>query len=253
MANFQFNVNTDATIILTAKLERLNKIAFPSAVRSSLSDAAFYMKQSGISNSANKNMTVRNRTVFKKFTGVEKARFNRNIEQMKASVGFIPKDGVKGSKVPQGMEANEFGGRDSDGWMYLKKTRVSGSEKRLVRNKSRFKKSNILNTRRAKNIATKKSLNFVQLAFESFEQKKAFYFNTKKGKILAQVTSYVEDSNGSPSIKLDFLMRRRKDFNAKAKATHFVKEAALTTQKKMEDFYAKNAQFQFDKVLKSTI
>ena len=79
------------------------------------------------------------------------------------------------------------------------------------------------------------------------------FFNTKKGNILAQVTSYVEDSNGSPSIKLDFLMSRRKDFNAKAKATHFVKEAALTTQKKMEDFYAKNAQFQFDKVLKSTI
>lgn len=29
MANFQFNVNNDATIILTAKLERLNKSAFP--------------------------------------------------------------------------------------------------------------------------------------------------------------------------------------------------------------------------------
>ena len=250
MANFQFNVNTDATIILTAKLERLNKIAFPAAVRSTLSDGAFYMKKEGIYLSAKKNLTVRTKTVYKKFTGVEKAKFNRNIEQMKSTVGFIPKDGEKGGKVPQGMEANEIGGRDSDGWMYLKKTRVSGSEKRLVRNKSRFKKSNILNTRRAKNIATKKSLNFVQLAFESFEQKKAFYFNTKKGKILAQVTSYVEDSSGSPSIKLDFLMRRRKDFNAKAKATHFVKEAALSTQKLMEDFYAKNAQFQFSKIWK---
>ena len=250
MANFQFNVNTDATIILTAKLERLNKYAFPAAVRATLSDGAFSMKQKGIRDSANKNLTVRNKTVFKKFTGVERAKFNKDVSQMKATVGFIPKDGVKGSKVPQGMEANEIGGRDSDGWMYLKKTRVSGSEKRLVRNKSRFKKSNILNTRRAKNIATKKSLNFVQLAFESFEQKKAFYVNTKKGKILAQVTSYVEDSSGSPSIKLDFLMRRRKDFNAKAKATHFVKEAALTTQKKMDDFYAKNAQFHFERVLK---
>lgn len=29
MANIKFNVNTDAAIILTAKLERLNKSAFP--------------------------------------------------------------------------------------------------------------------------------------------------------------------------------------------------------------------------------
>lgn len=29
MANFQFNVNTDSIIHLTAKLERLNKSAFP--------------------------------------------------------------------------------------------------------------------------------------------------------------------------------------------------------------------------------
>ena len=253
MANFQFNVNTDATIILTAKLERLNKIAFPSAVRASLSDAAFYMKQSGISNSANKNLTVRNRTVFKKFTGVEKARFNRNIEQMKASVGFIPKDGVKGSKVPQGMEANEAGGVDSDGWMYMSKTRVSGSSKRLVRTGSRFKKSNVLNVKRARNIATKKASRFMIQASESFEQKKPFHFYSKKNIFLVQTTSYKTGKDGVHSVKLDFLMRRRKDFNAKAKATHFVKEAALITQKKMDEFYAKNAQFQFDRVLKSTI
>lgn len=29
MANFKFNVNTNASIILTAKLERINKSAFP--------------------------------------------------------------------------------------------------------------------------------------------------------------------------------------------------------------------------------
>ena len=47
------------------------------------------------------------------------------------------------------------------------------------------------------------------------------------------------------------------DFNlvekARAKATYFNREAALTVQKKMDEFYAKNAQFQFDRVLKSTI
>lgn len=250
MANVQFNVNTDATIILTAKLERLNKTAFPSAVRASLSDAAFYMKQSGISNSANKNMTVRNRTVFKKFTGVEKARFNRNIEQMKASVGFIPKDGVKGSKVPQGMEANEIGGVDKEGLMYMPKTRISGDQKRLVRNKSRYSKGRLIKGR----VRTKKSISNTMNMMSSYEEKKPTFVHTKKGRFLVQVTDVGYNVvTKKHDFKLDFLMRDRKYNQAKSKATHFVKEAALITQKKMDEFYAKNAQFQFDRVLKSTI
>lgn len=248
MANFQFNVNSDAIIHLTAKLERLNKYAYPAAVRATLSDGAFAMKKTNIAESARKNMTVRNKTVFKKFTGVEKATFNRNVESMRATVGFIPKDGVKGGKVPDGMEKNEVGGVDSTGWMYSPDTRISKDKNRLVRNKSRFKKSKILNVSKARNIATKKSLNFIQLAYESFDQKKAFHFRTKKGLVLAQAKSFKDNSSGKPSIKLEFLMRSRKDFKAKAKATHFVKEGAMRTQKQMEGFYQKNAQYHFDKV-----
>jgi hypothetical protein len=48
------------------------------------------------------------------------------------------------------------------------------------------------------------------------------------------------------------LMRHRKQHVAKAKATHFNKEAALKTQKMMDDFYLKNATWEFNKVLKST-
>lgn len=85
----------------------------------------------------------------------------------------------------------------------------------------------------------------------SFEEKKPTYVTTKKGRFLVQVTevgfNYV---TGKSSFKLDFLMRERKKFQAKAKATHFVKEAALSTQKLMEGFYAKNAQYHFDKALK---
>jgi hypothetical protein len=108
MANFRFNVNTDAAIILTAKLERMNKSAFPSAVRSTLSDGAFAMKQKEILVSAKRNMTVRNPSVFKKFTGVKKAT-GFNVKTMQSEVGFIPKEGHKGRKIPEGMERNEVG------------------------------------------------------------------------------------------------------------------------------------------------
>lgn len=250
MANFRFDVNTAGIIHLTDRLERLNRSAFPSAVRSTLSDAAFEMKQKNILESAKRNLTVRNKTVFKKFTGVERAKFNRNIESMQATVGFVPKDGVKGSKVPDGMEANEVGGVDTKGWMYNNDSRISKDKTRLVRRNSRYKKSNILNVRRARSIATKKALDFFGYAYESFNQKKAFHLRTKKGLVLAQATSFKDDSSGIPSVKLEFLMRSRKDFNAKAKATHFVKEGAIKTQKQIEGFYQKNAEFQFQKVWK---
>jgi hypothetical protein len=247
MANFVFNVNTNAAIVLTDKLERLNKYAFPNAVRSTLSDGAFHMKKKAIYESANKNMTVRNKTVFKKFTGVEKAKYSRNIEQMKATVGFIDKDGIKGSKVPQGMENNEFGGTDDDGLMYMPKTRISGSQKRLVRKSSRYSKSNLVKGR----VRTKKSVSNTMNMLSSYEEKKPTFVTTKKGRFLVQVTEISWNfATSKNTFKLEFLMRDRKRKQARAKATHFNREAAQSTQKLMEGFYAKNAQYHFDKALK---
>ena len=247
MANFQFNVNAEAVIHLTAKLERLNKSAFPSAVRATLSDGAFEMKIKNIAISAGKNMTVRNKTVFKKFTGVERAKFNRNVESMSATVGFIPKDGIKGSKVPEGMEKNEVGGTDDDGMMYLPKTRTSNDRDRLVRRKSRYNKANIIKGR----VRTKKSVSNTMNMISSFEEKKPTYVTTKKGKFLVQVTDMKHDFvKNKPIFTLDFLMRDRKKFKAKAKATHFNREAAQKTQKQLEGFYLKNAEFHFAKVWK---
>lgn len=247
MANFRFNVNTDAVIHLTAKLERLNKSAFPAAVRATLSDGAFEMKKTNILESAKRNMTVRNKTVFKKFTGVERAKFNRNVEAMSATVGFIPKDGVKGSKVPDGMEANEVGGTDKYGLMYLPKTRTSNSSTRLVRRKSRYNKSNIIKGR----VRTKKSVSNTMNMLSSFDEKKPTFVTTKKGRFLVQVLEVKHDFvRNKPIFTLDFLMRDRKKHNAKAKASHFNREAAQKTQKQMEGFYIKNANYQFQKLWK---
>jgi hypothetical protein len=88
MANFQFNVNTQATIVLTNKLERLNKYAFPNAVRSTLNDGAFHMKKDEILKSAKKNMKVKNKNFFKANTGVVRAK-GKSVSQMEAKAGFV--------------------------------------------------------------------------------------------------------------------------------------------------------------------
>lgn len=250
------NVNTNATIILTAKLERLNKQAFPSAVRSTLNDAAFAMKQGNILESAKKNMTVRNPSFFRKFTGVDRAK-GFDVKSMHSQVGFINTDPnkKKGQKAIEGMEHNEVGGSDNTGAMYMKAARTGGSPDRLVRKKARFDKNNVAGSK------SRQKKNFFKNAFASVKENKPVFVETKKGTILVQYKSLKKYKRGNKSkgiVKNSFkfnstiLMRSRRLNAANAKATHFNKEAALKTQKEIEVFYAKNAQHQFDKVLRGT-
>ena len=256
MANFQFNVNTDATIILTAKLERLNKTAFPNAVRSTLSDGAFAMKQGGILASAKKNMKVKNENFFKANTGVVKAR-GRNVNQMEAISGFTNKRGEKANKaVNYGMEANEFGDTDDSGLKYYPATRGSRG---MVRRSQYYDKENITESYLSSNLKTKKQNrdSYTVRAFASLKDKKPVFVNTRKGRALIKVSAIKKRKSGkgkgSLRIMSKLLMMDRTQKKARAKATHFNREAALTVHKKMDEFYAKNAQFQFDRVLKSTI
>lgn len=243
-----FNVNTNASIILTAKLERLNKSAFPSAVRSTLSDMAFIMKKQNILNSAKKNMKVKNPIFFKKFTGVNRAT-GFNVNTMFSEVGFKNTDPnpIKGKKAIQGMEHNEVGGKDSTGAMYMKPTR---NTRGLVKRTSRFNKGKVLRLGKGSNSKDKYSSRFIANAYASLEQKKAFFLYTKtKGKFLVSVKS-IDKGNGKPDVKLNFLMRSRRKNIAVAKATFFNKEAALLTHKSVDDFYTANANYQFAKALK---
>lgn len=242
MANFSFDVNTTGIIHLTDRLERLNRSAFPSAVRATLSDAAFEMKQKNILESAKRNMKVKAPNFFKANTGVERARFNRNVEAMSATSGFINKRGVKAGKaVNYGMEANEVGDTDNTGMMYKKATR---SGRGLVRRNKYYDRGKL-----TKNRSNKKGNAYVQSAFASFKDKKPVMVDTKSGKAIIMVKS-ITSSKGKLRIKSDLLMLDRTTKKAKAKATHFVKEGAIKTQKQIEGFYHKNAEFQFQKVWK---
>jgi hypothetical protein len=240
MADFRFNVNTDSIIHLTARLERLNSHAFPSAVRSTLNDAAFEMKTKNILESAKRNMKVKAPNFFKANTGVERARFNRNVNIMSSTVGFMNKRGIKANKaVTYGMEANEEGATDDTGMMYKKATRTGRG---LVKRNKYYDKGRL-----TKNRSNKKGNTYVQNAFASFKDKKPVKVDTKQGKAIIYVKS-ITSSKGKIRIKSDLLMLDRTHKKAKASATHFNREAALKTQKQMEHFYLKNSEFQFAKV-----
>lgn len=250
MANFTFNVNTTGVIHLTDRLERLNRSAFPSAVRATLSDAAFEMKQKNILESAKRNMKVKAPNFFKANTGVERARFNRNVEAMSATSGFINKRGQTANKaVTYGMEANEIGATDTTGLKYYPKTRGSRG---MVR-KSQYYDEDKLAVLPSK----RRGSEFIQSAFTSLQEKKPIMVNTKKGRAMIRVKSIsrykrankkLGRSKGQFKINSDLLMMDRTVKKARAKPTHFNKEAAQKTQQQIEGFYQKNAEFQFQKI-----
>lgn len=232
------DVNTNANIILTARLERLNKSAFPSAVRATLNDAAFEHKQKNILLSAKANMDVKNPAFFRKYTGVKRAS-GFNVSSMYSEAGFSPTNEIKAKKALEGMESNEVGGTDRDGGMYVGKTRTARG---LVKKNARFNKNNVSKLRSKSNVA--------RMAVALKENKQTF-INTKKGRFLVKVNSMEKGSDGKRKIEVDFLMRHRKKFPATAKASHFNREAAIRTSKQMEMFYNKNATFQFNKALRT--
>ena len=196
-------------------------------------------------------MTVRNPTVFKKFTGVKRAS-GFNVSSMYSEVGFIPKDGISGHKVPEGMEHNEVGGVDTGGAMYLGKARTSNSLKKRVRRASRFDKSKIAKSGRSSNLKSKKE-GFMSKALASLYDNAPVMIKTSKGSFVVKVTSISSGRKDRKlDIKMDFLMRGRRKNPARAKATHFNQEAAIKTSKQIEGFYSANATFQFNKVLKAT-
>lgn len=255
MANFRLNVNTDAAIILTAKLERLNKSAFPSAVRSSLNDASFAMKKKEILGSAKLNMKVRNPSFFRKFTGVKRAT-GFDVNSMYSEVGFINTDPnpIKGKKAIGGMESNEVGGSDNTGSMYLGKARGQNSLKRKVKMAKRYDRKKLAQGHLKSVRNTKKGgRSTVMAMMAGFEEGKPVFIRAKSGiGYVVEVKGVFNMLTGKRDFKVDFIMRSRKKKTAKAKATHFNREAALKTQKKMDEFYLRNATFQFNKILKST-
>lgn len=251
MARQSLNVNNDAVIHLTAKLERLHKSAFPSAVRSTLNDSAFLMKQKNILESAKNNMTVRNQAFFKRYTGVKRAT-GFKISTMHSESGFSNSNDIKAKKALEGMEHNEVGGIDDTGAMYLAKARTSNTLKKMVRKKARFDKSKL--AKGTSSNMRKKKLSNIANMMASVKENAPTFIETSKGKFLVHVKSIssrnVGKRKGKMDIKLDFLMRSRKRNVAKAKATNFVKEASLKTAKQIESFYIKNANYQIKKFWK---
>jgi hypothetical protein len=244
------NVNSSELISMTAKLERLNKTAYPSAVKNTLNNAAFEMKKTTLLTSAKKNFnTVRSSSLYRRrgFILVNMAS-GFDVNRLSSTVGFSDASDPKIRNVVEGLRKHEFGGMIDDGSRYLKDTRSGKNYQNKVRVSNYYDKNKVVSGRSQRR-GTRKS-KFVARMFRSKMENKPFFMNSMKGNFLVQTKRISRDKNGNVKSRLSFLMMSRKESPVKIKKNKFVSKAGDMEARNIPTYYQQNAEFQFKKALR---
>ena len=239
------NINTDATVVFTDKLEELHRSALPSAVRGSLNRAVFDVKTKTMPDSANREFVNRSKNFFKGNSRFKNAK-GFDMATMKSTVGFVEAR-LRGSNnfAVQNLEQQEVGGEiGGRSFKPYITSRPGKNRKKLVSPRNRL--SNIKKIVNAKNVSgSSKKQKFIKAVFTA--GKGGFVLSEFKGtEVLWRVNSLRRTVAGK--FKLTPLYKFEKGGTVKInKPTHFMQKASVVSSKKIEQFYVIEAKRQIKK------
>lgn len=241
-----FDVNTDQSIKLTSKLERLNRSAFPSAVRNTLNTAAFEMKKE-IPKTASKKFITRQKGFFKRMSLVDKAK-GFDLRKMKSTVGIDGKDRA----LADNLESQEFGGRVKGNKLVPHDdARVSKSKLKRVSSRNYLNKVKIHDASKAfKSHRGTRSSKFTSAVMSTIKRGKKDMLMRSKNKGIVYRISSVKRNKSGVKFKLKKIYVFRKKKISKVRSNNYMMDSAILTTKKIPKFYKNNAEFQFKKALK---
>ena len=247
----KFDVNSDACIKLTSKLERLGRFTLPNTVRSTLNEAAFRDKKL-IPETAKRKFITRNKSFFKAFTTVQKAKGD-NINRMVAITGI---NESKGSRVAEGLEKQEFGGNlKGNKTIFNKDSRVSKSPNKRVSKRNMYSKQSgsIYDATsaylRSKGSRKRKFISAIHSTINSGQN--LMLLKTGNKGIVYKFNGSVSSLKTKKSrIKLQKLYNYRENPNINVKRTNFMSDSANVIRKQIPNIYKKKAEYQFKKALK---
>jgi len=231
------NVNSDAVVKYTDKLERSSRSALPVAVRQTLNGAAFKSKKS-LPTVTKHKFTIRSKGFFNKFSTVQQAK-GFNLSTMKSTIGFLPAD-----PAVMELEAQEFGGQIKNrSFIPMDTARTSKNHGKNVRRPFRvgeLKSQGITHIRKTGKGSRSK---FIRAAFEAGKGGFVFYGNT-----LFRVDRINNKAKGRGKIKLTPLYNYKKGRAVKIKATKFMAQNSTLNARKMDRDFINNAKKQFEKI-----
>lgn len=237
------NINTDALVSLTNKLEKLHRSDLPIAIRNTLTKAALLTKTESLLKVAKQTFINRKPGFFKaksKFQGAT----GLNVQQMKATVGMVDLRRNSGDHAVRNLEEQEHGGTIGGRSFIPRDTaREGGNITGKVETRNRISKINIGNIVRIKRSRGKnakqrfiKSVIFAKSKFGA----KAFVLRRK---ILFRIDSVnLSKRSGRLKLKLTPLYSFRKGRGVRVKPTGFMRKATLIQANKLDILFKKEAE-----------
>lgn len=242
----QVDINTDASVVFTNKLEKLHRSALPNAIRSTLNSAAFDVKKVTMPKSADDAFTKRVPNFFKANSRVEMAQ-GWSVKSMKATVGFT-EGGLKGGRnfAVKDLEQQERGGTIKARSFVPSDQARGGSKTKPVRPGNRLSR-------------IKKVVNSTQVAGENRQEKfiKSAVYAGKGGHVIGnfqkamlwKITS-IRRVGRMTRIKKKALYSFERGRDVRVKGTGFMEKASMESAEKMEKWYIEAAKKQIQRLTK---
>ena len=227
-----FNINTDAAIKWTNKLEKIARSALPMAVRGTINSMAFDVKMKTMPTKAAATFKQREKNFFKSNSKVETAS-GYNINTMASTVGFSSASARFNNHAVNELEQQEKGGDiDKRSFVPMDGARAGNSSSGKIRSNARLSK--IRNIVEAKDMHGKnKKEQFVRAV-----QKAGKSGYVLSGKILWRIDSISKKGKYKKTALYNFKKGRK----VHVESTYFMKSASLQSAEKGELFYKQNAE-----------
>ncbi len=242
----KLNINMNAVVKHTAKLEKIRKSALPIAVRGTLNDAAFDVKTKTMPVQSRSDFINRSPNFFKANSRVEKA-VGFDVNNMKSIVGFID-SGLRGDNnfSVKDLEQQERSG-DIKGKSFIPLDSArKGGHNTLVKPANRLSVINKIIV--AKNMgAGSKKQQFIKAIYKAGAGGYVLGSNIKGEDTLWRVNSIDADAR---TFSLTPLYDFRKGRSVHVKETGFMQTASLHSAAKLQKFYIAQAQFWINKYTK---
>lgn len=244
-----FDVNNDAVIALSAKLERLNKSAFPSAVRNTLNNAAFETKKNIPTVAASKFVT-RQKSFFRKMSIVEKAN-GFDVNSMVATAGI---NKAINPQLAQNLEAQEVGGTVQGRKLVPHDhSRTSKNSAKKVSSRNYINKVKAHNANKAfKAHRGTRGSKFIAAVMSTAKAGKRHMLLSSGNRGMVYEVSAVSQNRRSRKVnfKLKKLYSVRNTKTHRVAASGFMEKSGNMAAKNMNKNFKNNAEFQFKKALR---
>lgn len=240
--NVYFNINNNAVVVFANKLEKLRKSALPAVVRNTLNSAAFDVKQNTMPASAAKNFIRRKPNFFKANSKVVMAQ-GQDVNTMRSVVGFTPTNAKYNNYAVDELEQQEHSGKiDHRTFVPLDFARSGNSHTSEVLPSNRLKViKNLIDATKIRGRNRKQQ--FVLAAIAA--GKKGFVIGNLGNKTVFKISS-ISNVGGNTVVKKIPLYSFKQGRSVRIrKATNFMRTASYQSSSKMNQFFAREANKQF--------